>query len=141
MNDKFSGSKRSRLEMEIDEILAKSDKPIPITARARSRGRNLKGRVQSLKTLGARLGWIDTTWGWFGVALLVFFIGGALTDSSGLAWQLVRYAGLAAFVMGVVRLFKPTYRSGKKMWRGRVIDIRRPGVELGDKFDDWRKRR
>ena len=141
MSEQPTGQKQSRLEREIEEILEKSAKPIPITAKARSKGRNLRGKANVLRTARARLGWLDTTWGWFGIALLLFFVGGALTWNAGMAWQLVRYVGLAAFVMGVVRLFKPTYRSGKKMWRGRVIDITKPGVELGDKFDEWRRRR
>jgi hypothetical protein len=43
--------------------------------------------------------------------------------------------------MAIVRIARPTVRSKTKMWRGRQIDLTKRGVELGDKWDDWRRRR
>ena len=131
--------RRSRLEDEVLEILAKTDRPPTPTERARSHLRVVKARRRSLSL--DRLGVFDQPWGWFGLALLLFVIGGAIFDS-GLFWQLIRYAGLAALIIGIIRLFKPSPANrNRKMWRGRPIDMTRPGFEMRDKFDDWRKRR
>ena len=75
------------------------------------------------------------------MALILVIVGSLVTDDSGLARQIFQFAGLAAVVVGVIRLFRPSAGSGRKMWRGREINMRKPGVELGDKWDDWRKRR
>ena len=129
---------RSRLEQELDEILARTDRRPPVQARLRAAGRSMATRFRWSR---ANLSMLDTAWGWFGVGVLIFVIGGWATTDSGLGRQIVELAGLGAIVMGVVRLVRPTARGGRKMWRGREINMRRPGVELGDKFDDWRKRR
>jgi hypothetical protein len=133
-----SDRKRSRLEEEVESILAKADRTPPVTAKARSWGRKLRGQILTVRT---QIGWLDSAWGWFGIALMLFVVGALVTGDSGLARRVFQYAGLAAVVIGVVRLIKPSSRQGRKTWRGREIDMRRPGVELGDKFDEWRKRR
>ena len=132
--------KRSRLEDEVLEILTKADRSSTPTEKARSHLRVVKARRRSISL--DRLGAIDQPWGWFGLALACLVIGGALTADGGLAWQLVKYLGLALLMVGIVRLFRPAagHRS-RKMWRGRPIDMSRPGFEMRDKFDDWRKRR
>jgi hypothetical protein len=131
--------KRSRLEDEVLEILARADRPSTPTEKARSHLRVVKAKRNRFSL--RQVSWLDQSWGWFGIALVIFLIGGAFFDS-GLVWQLIRFAGLAAVIMGVVRLFKPARpNSVRKMWRGRPVDMSRPGVDLGDKWDDWRKRR
>jgi hypothetical protein len=126
------------LDQELDEILTRVDKAPPVTARLRAWNRSASTSVRSV---WSQVGWIDSAWGWFGVALVIVVFGRLATGDSGLAWQLIQYAGLVAIGLGVLRLIRPTPRSGRKMWRGRQINMRKPGVELGDKYDDWRKRR
>lgn len=138
MNGSPEGPSRSRLDRELDEILTRVDKAPPLTARVRSWNRSA---LASVKSRWSQIGWIDSAWGWFGVALVLVVIGRWVTGGSGLVWQLIQYAGLVAIGLGVLRLIRPTPRIGRKLWRGREINMRKPGVELGDKFDDWRKRR
>lgn len=131
--------KRTRLEDEVLEILAKADRESTPVEKARSHLRVVKAKRNRVSI--ARLGWFDQPWGWFGLALVLFIVGGQLVDS-GLVWQLIRFAGLAAVVIGVIRLFRPSPANrGRKLWRGRQIDMNKRGFELGDRFDDWRKRR
>jgi hypothetical protein len=129
---------RSKLEEEVESILAKADRKPPFTAKARAWGRTLRTRSLDLQ---AQLSWLDSAWGWFGIALVLFVVGSLVTGESGLVRQIFQFAGLAAVIIGVVRLIRPAPRGGRKMWRGHPIDLRKPGVELGDKFDEWRKRR
>jgi hypothetical protein len=131
--------KRSRLEDEVLEILAKTDRPSTATEKARSHLRVVKAKRNRVSL--SQVSWLDQPWGWFGIALVVFLIGGAFFDS-GLVWQLIRFGGLAAVIMGVVRLFKPARPNPvRKIWRGRPVDMSRRGPDLHDKWDDWRKRR
>ena len=133
-------SKRSRLEDEVLEILAKADRSSTPSERAKSHLRVVKAKRRGLSL--QRLAPFDHPWGWFGLALVILLVGGALTADGELAWQLVLYAGMAAFVVGVIRLFRPSASNRtRKMWRGRQIDMSRPGFEMRDRFDDWRKRR
>ena len=120
------------------EILAKSDRRPPVSAKARSWGRSIRSRILDWRNQAA---WLDSAWGWFGLAFLLFVVGGLVTGDSGLARQLVQVIGLAAIVVGVIRLFRPSRGSSRKTWRGREINMRKPGIELGDRFDEWRKRR
>ncbi len=130
---------RSRLEDEVLEILSRTDRKPPVSARARSIGRTLRARILDSRD---RLGVVDNPWGWFALGIVIFLVGGAITGESGLGERIVQYAGLAAIVVGLVRMFRPSRASGgRKMWRGRVIDMNRRGVELGDKWDDWKRRR
>ncbi len=130
---------RSRLEDEVLEILSRTDRKPPVSARARSFGRKTRVWLTSLRY---RLAILDSAWGWFGIAMVIFLLGGALTHGSGLGNRLVQYIGLAAVLIGIIRLFRPSKASGgKKMWRGNVIDMNKRGVELGDKWDDWKRRR
>ena len=84
---------------------------------------------------------MDTFWGWLAVAAVVYVAGAWLTGSDGVAWQVVRLAGLVALAMAIYRVVRPARRAQRKLWRGRQIDLGKRGVELGDKFDEWRKRR
>jgi hypothetical protein len=138
MSDPNVNPKRSRLEDEVLEILQRTDRRPPVSARARAWGRSARARVVDVQS---HVGWLDTAWGWFGLALLLFILGGWVAGDSGLLKQVLQYAGLAAVIIGLFRLWRPGPGSQRKMWRGRQIDLRKPGVELGDKFDDWRKRR
>ena len=130
---------RSRLEDEVLEILSRTDRKPPVSARARSIGRRLRGQILESRT---RLALVDNPWGWFALGIVIFLVGGAITGESGLGERIVQYAGLAAIVVGLIRMFRPSRAAGaRKMWRGRVVDMNRRGVELGDKWDDWKKRR
>lgn len=137
MSDANNNPRRSRLEDEVLEILAKADRKPPLSAKARSWGRTVRSHILRWK---AQTQWADSPWGWFALALLIFVIGVWITGESGLGRRIVELAGLAAVLIGILRLFRPSAGS-RKMWRGREINMRKPGVELGDKFDDWRKRR
>lgn len=137
--DPNQNPRRSRLEEEVLEILAKTDGKPPLSARLRSTRRTSAAWLDQARS---RIGWLDTPWGWFGLAMVIFLLGGALIHGSGLGERIVQYLGLAAVLIGVVRLFRPSRASGgRKIWRGRVIDMNKRGVELGDKWDDWKKRR
>jgi hypothetical protein len=129
---------RSRLEDQVLEILQSSNKRPPARAKARSTWWSVQ---RSFRQARQKIVHFDNIWGWFGLAMVIFLLGGALTGD-GLGERLVQYAGLAALVVGLVRMFRPSKTtSGKKMWRGNVIDMNKRGIELGDKWDDWKKRR
>ena len=138
MSDLDNKSGRSRLEDEVLEILSRTDRKPPVTARARSWGRTLRARIVEWQS---QIRFLDTAWGWFGLALVLIIVGSLVTGDSGLARQIFQFAGLAAVVIGVIRLFRPSVGSRRKTWRGREVNMRKPGIELGDKWDDWRKRR
>jgi hypothetical protein len=138
MSDPNETRRRSRLEDEVLEILQRTDRKPPVTAKARAWGRSIRARTLNAQS---HVGWLDTAWGWFGLALLLFVIGGWVAGDSGLLKQVLQIAGLGALIVGLFRLWRPGPGGQRKMWRGRQIDLRKPGVELGDKFDDWRKRR
>lgn len=137
MSNADNNPRRSRLEDEVLEILAKADRKPPLTAKARSWGRSVRSQILRWQT---QIRWMDSPWGWFGLALLIFVFGVWITGDTGLGRRIVELAGLAAVLVGVLRLFRPSGGT-RKMWRGREINMRKPGIELGDKFDDWRKRR
>ena len=131
--------KRSRLEDEVLEILSKADRPSTPTEKARSHLRVVKSKRRSISI--DRLGAFDQPWGWFGLALVLFIVGGGIFND-GIFWQLIRYVGLGALIIGIIRLFRPSPANrSRKMWRGRQIDMSKPGFEMRDRFDDWRKRR
>src|SRR5688500_17529921 len=114
--------RRSRLEDEVLEILAKADRPSTPSERAKSHLRVVKAKRRGLSL--QRHAPFDHPWGWFGLALVILLVGGALTADGGLAWQLVLYAGMATFIVGVIRLFRPSPANRtRKMWRGRQIDM------------------
>jgi len=136
MND--HNDNRSRLDREIDEILSHSAAPIPITSRARFYRWKLRRHWEQI---APRLRLLDTFWGWLAVAAIIYAGGAWLTGSEGLVWQIVRLAGLIALALALYRVVRPPHRSQRKLWRGREIDLGKRGVELGDKFDEWRKRR
>ena len=139
MDDKDAG--RSKLEREIDEILAKSEAPIPITARARSTGWRLRRAFRSLPDRVDRLKSLDSFWGWLILAIAIYLCGNWLTDQHGIGWQLVRLVGLAALGMSIFRIVKPVSRNGNKLWRGQAQDMNKRGIQLGDRFDEWKRRR
>lgn len=137
MSNANNNPRRSRLEDEVLEILAKADRKPPVTAKLRSWLRIARSRIVGWQS---QVRWLDSPWGWFALGLLIFVIGAWTTGGSGLDRRIVEIVGLAAVLIGVVRLFRPS-ASHRKMWRGREINMRKPGIELGDKFDEWRKRR
>jgi hypothetical protein len=132
---------RSKVEREIDEILAKSEAPIPITAKARSTGWRFRRAFRSLPDRFSRLNMFDSFWGWLLLAIAIYLCGNWLTDQHGIGWQFVRLAGLAALGMSIFRIVKPVSRPGNKAWRGRDQDMNKRGVQLGDRFDEWKRRR
>jgi hypothetical protein len=138
MNDPNSSPKRSRLEDEVLEILQRTDRKPPLTARARAWGRTARNQIVKWHL---HMGWLDTAWGWFGIALFLFIVGGWIAKDSGLLQQVIQIAGIVAIGVAIFRLVRPGPGQSRKMWRGRQIDLKKPGVELGDKFDDWRKQR
>ena len=138
MSDPNKNPRRSKLEDEVLEILAKADRKPPLTAKAQSWGRTARARTLRARS---RAVWLDSAWGWFGLGLLVFVIGGWITGDSGMGRRIIELAGVSAVLIGVYRMARPSGGSRRKIWRGRQIDMRRPGVELGDRFDEWRKRR
>ena len=129
---------RSRLERDVDEILERTAAPIPITAKARSTSRSMR---QQLSGYRRRIRILDSFWGWILIAVAVYILGGRLTDQTGLVWQLVRIVGLGAMLMALYRILRPQVRHMNTMWRGKQLNMGKPGVELGDRFDEWRKRR
>jgi hypothetical protein len=132
---------RSRLEREIEEILDRADAPIPITAKARSTKWRLRRTINDLTTRSRRIRMVDSFWGWILIAAAVYVVGAAITDQHGLAWQVVRVVGVIGLGMAIYRIARPTNRSQRKIWRGQVQDMGRPGVQLGDRFDEWKRRR
>ena len=128
----------TRMEREIDEILRQSQAPIPITAKARSTGWRAK---RLWKSYSPRIAVVDTFWGWLLIAVAIYLAGGRVFDQSGLGWQATRMLGLVALFAAIYRIFKPRYRAGQKIWRGHLINMNKRGVELGDKWDEWRKGR
>ena len=132
---------RTRLEREIDEILVRADAPIPITAKARSTKWKARRAFNRLKSRARFLKVVDSFWGWILVATTVYLIGAAITDQQGLGWQLVRILGLAGLGMSIYRIARPRYKQSSKLWRGQFQDMGRPGVQLGDRFDEWKRRR
>ena len=132
---------RTRLEREIDEILVRTEAPIPITAKARSTKWKARRAFNNLKSKTRILHFLDTFWGWILVAAAVYLIGSALTDQEGIGWQIVRLLGLIGLGMAIYRIARPRNRQTGKMWRGQVQDMGKPGVQLGDRFDEWKRRR
>ena len=132
---------RTKLEREIDEILTRTDAPIPITAKARSTRWRIRRWMRSVPAQLVWLRTIDSFWGWLLIAAAVYLLGAWLTDQHGIGWQMVRVVGLIGLGMAIFRIVRPRYRSGGKIWRGQVQDMNKRGVQLGDRFDDWKKRR
>jgi hypothetical protein len=137
MSNANNNPRRSRLEDEVLEILAKADRKPPLSARIRSWLRTGRSRANRWRS---QIQWLDSAWGWFALGLLIFVVGAWIAGDGGLDRRVVEITGLAAVLIGVVRLFRPS-ASSRKTWRGREINMRKPGVELGDKFDEWRRRR
>ena len=137
--------KRSRLEDEILEILRKADPPPKPIALRSAADRTL--RRTRLRTRG----WSDPLagrlrqGGWSVVlaGMILAVVANVLVDPvSPLLARALLYAGLALIVIGFVQLYRGGDRSGGgKMWRGKRVDLERPGIDWDDKAAEWRKRR
>ncbi len=138
--------KRSRLENEVLEILQKADTPPPKPIALRSAADRTLWRTR----LRAR-GWSSQAadllraGGWSvilaGMALAIA-ANVAIEPLSPLLARLALYVGVALIVLGFVRLYRggPGSRGGK-LWRGRRVDLDRPGNDWKNKADQWRRRR
>jgi hypothetical protein len=138
--------KRSRLEEEVLEILERSDrppsKPVQLQSSLHRGYWRTRARVmQGLRTGRGRLG----GGGWsliLGSALLFLVARVLIAHVSPLLAQLVVYAAVAGIIIGLVSLYRGSARrQSGRMWRGRPVDLDRPGPDLGSKFDDWCRRR
>lgn len=139
--------KRSRLEDEVLEILEKADTPLPkpiqlktaadrAVWRTRLRARGGVGVVSDRLRGG---GWSVIAAGMI-VAVLANL---AVEPVSPLLARVLLYAGVAAIVAGFLQLYRGGSggRGAGKIWRGKRVDLRRPGVDWDDKADQWRRRR
>lgn len=139
--------KRSRLDDELLEILQKADAPSPkpiqlktaadrAVWRTRLRARGWFG-VVSHRLRGG--GWSVITAGMI-VAVLANL---AVEPLSPLLARLLLYVGVIAIGAGFVQLYRGGSggRGAGKIWRGKRVDLGRPGIDWDDKADQWRKRR
>jgi len=138
--------KRSRLEDEVLEILQKADAPPPKPIALRSAADRTLWRTR----LRAR-GWTDRIvsrlreggWSVILAGMFLAVVANVLIDPvSPLIARVLLYAGVALIVLGFVQLYRGgTGSRGRKMWRGKRVDLHRPGIDWDDKADKWRKRR
>lgn len=138
--------KRSRLEDEVLEILQKADAPPPEPIALRSAADRTFWRTR----LRAR-GWTDQAvahlrgggWSVILAGMILAVLANVLVDPvSPLVARALLYAGVAMIVLGFVQLYRRGSGSrGGKMWRGKRVDLDRPGIDWDDKANQWRKRR
>ena len=138
--------KRSRLEEEVLEILQKADAPPPKPIALRSAADRTMWRTR----LRAR-GWTHQIaprlrqggWSVIVAGMLTAIFANVLVELvSPLLAQVLLYAGVALIVLGFVQLYRGGSSSnGDKLWRGKRVDLDRPGIEGDDKGNQWRKRR
>ena len=138
--------KRSRLEEEVLEILERSDRPPskPIQLRSAAHRRywrtklELSRRLRSLRRFARRGGWTYI----LGAIVLYALSRWLISPVSPFLAQLVTYVCLAGIVIGFVQLYRGSRGGGgRQMWRGRPMDLDRPGSNPEDKFQSWRRRR
>ena len=137
--------KKSRLEQEVLEILERSErppsKPIVLKSAAhRSYWRTrleLQRRRRAIRVFAGRGGWSYI----LGAIVLYALTRLLISPFSPFLAQLVMYVCLAGIVIGFVQLYRGGRASGRPMWRGRPMDMNRPGPDLEDKFQSWRRRR
>lgn len=139
-------TKRSRLEDEVLEILQRTDSPPPKPIALRSAADRTVWRAR----LHSR-GWVERmgnhlrTGGWSVIAagmIVAVLANLAVEPISPLFARLLLYAGVILIGLGFVRLYRGSSRSHDgKLWRGKRVDMGRPGIDWDDKADQWRKRR
>lgn len=131
--------RRSRLEDEVLEILARADKPASLTDHVRrkahrQRQQRLQTSVNRVSTWSAGLDANSFLIGFVVCALLAGF----LRDSSALLARLIAIVGLFCLVAPIVLSFKSPRQPTIKQWRGRSIDLSPQGPEwmnsLRDRF-------
>ena len=138
--------KRSRLEDEVLEILQKADAPPPKPIALRSAADRTIWRTR----LRAK-GWTEQVtsrlrsggWSVIAAGMIVAILANILIESfSPLIARGMLYAGVVMIIAGFVQLYRGGGRSGgPKLWRGKRVDLDRPGIDWDDKADDWRRRR
>lgn len=131
--------RRSRLEDEVLEILARADKPTSLTDHVRrktqrQRQQRLQTSVGRFSSWSAGLDANTFLMGFVIAALLVMFLG----DSSALLARLIAIVGLFCLLAPIVLRFKSPRQPTIKQWRGRSIDLSPQGPEwmnsLRDRF-------
>lgn len=139
--------KRSRLDDEVDEILRKADAPPPkpiqlktaadrAVWRTRLRARGWVGGVTDRLHVGG--------WSVIAAGMIVAVLANVVVEPvSPFLSRLLLYAGIAAIAAGFVQLYRGGSggRGAGKIWRGKRVDLGRPGIDWDDKADEWRKRR
>lgn len=138
--------KRSRLEDEVLEILQKADAPLPKPIALRSAADRTVWRTR----LRAK-GWTNRIasrlrgggWSVIAAGMILAVVANVLIEPfSPLLTRVLLYAGVALIVAGFVQLYRGGSRSGgPKLWRGKRVDMGRPGIAWDDKADEWRRRR
>jgi hypothetical protein len=137
--------KRSRLEDEVLEILQKADAPPPKPIALRSAADRTLWRTR----LRAR-GWTSQVearlrqggWSVIVAGMVLAILANLLIDPvSPLFARVLLYVGVGLILLGFVQLYRGGSGSGGKMWRGKRVDLDRPGIDWDDKADQWRKRR
>ncbi len=131
--------RRSRLEDEVAEILARADKPASLTDHVRRKTeRQRQQRVQAsmnrVSSWSANLDANSFLIGFVVAALLAGF----LRDSSALLARLIAIVGIVCLLAPIVLRFKNPRQPTIKQWRGRSIDLSAQSPEwmtsLRDRF-------
>ena len=131
--------RRSRLEDEVAEILARADKPASLTDHVRrktqrQRQQRVQASVNRFPSWGAGLDANSFLIGFVVAALLAGF----LRDSSALLARLSAIVGIVCLLAPIVLRFKNPRQPTIKQWRGRSIDLSPQGPEwvnsLRDRF-------
>lgn len=131
--------RRSRLEDEVAEILARADKPASLTDHVRrktqrQRQQRVQASVNRFSSWGVGLDANSFLIGFVVAALLAGF----LRDSSALLARLSAIVGIVCLLAPIVLRFKSPRQPTIKQWRGRSIDLSPQGPEwvnsLRDRF-------
>jgi hypothetical protein len=131
--------RRSRLEDEVAEILARADKPASLTDHVRrktqrQRQQRVQASVNRFSSWGVGLDANSFLIGFVVAALLAGF----LRDSSALLARLSAIVGIVCLLAPIVLRFKNPRQPTIKQWRGRSIDLSPQGPEwvnsLRDRF-------
>lgn len=135
--------KKTRLEREIEEILARAEKenplppPTPIRPRRKAPGEYM--RNLQAPAIGPSLRrWLDTAP--MLVAFAAALIGVIIRDVSPFLATVAAVAAVVALFWPVVTHYRAP-RSGPKMWRGRELDTNPEPPQSVTKFQDWLRKK
>ena len=138
--DPDSGRARpSRIEQEIEEILARSDRPISfqerVQARRRQAGPMSRHRLRILRTQARS---IVRRFSAFALlaALAVAALAALVRDFSPLLAQLLAVVSVVLLLLPIIRQFRRPDPPDTPRWRGRPIDFSPGGSSLRDQFRD-----